>query len=261
MPSATLQQLRDIYPVEQIDVQGQALSVVRTSGRGEAMLLLPGAQGTAEVFYKQILLWGRQRAITAITYPALTDPAALANIVVGVADAVGSPAFDLVGSSYGGYLAQWVAALYPERVRRLVVGNSFADPGPVQSAEKLAALEAKTPREVKTDVMTRLSALTDGDFKQVMLDLVGVYQPDAMLQARMLAVQKAVPVPTLGVADADILLIESDDDPLITPVMREAIRRRYAGAAHCVIGGGGHYPHLLRADEYSAKVGAFLGLT
>ena len=262
----SLQQLRNTYPVHHLQVAGHDIGYVRTHGSAAGgrlpLLLLPGAQGTAEIFHKQLLAWGGAVDMLSITYPALTEPEGLADAVFGLADALEIAEFDVLGSSYGGYLAQWLAALGgargSQRVRRLVAGNSFQDPTPSQSADKLAALQAKSAGELRAEALARLQAAPEGEFKQTMLDLVGNQQPAELLRARMLAVQLARPVPPLHLDDRRLLLIECDNDPLIAPASREATRRHYPGAAVCAVAGGGHYPYLLKAPEYGAAVQAFL---
>lgn len=254
-----LEQLRSTWPLSRVRVQGGDVDVVRTGGTGAPVILLPGAQGTAETFYKQLLGWGGRRPLVSVTYPPLTDGAALADFVAALANALDAERFDLVGTSLGGYIAQWVAARHPARVDRLVVGNSFCDPAPAQSADKRRALD-RDAGVIKAEALARIEGAPDSELKSVQLDLMGRCQPAATLRARMLAVQLAVPVPPLGVPDERILLLECDDDPLIPAPMRAALRHKHPGARHVALPTGGHYPYITQADAYGAAVGAFLGL-
>lgn len=254
----TLEQLRATWPGSRLHVGGQQVEVVRTAGAGMPLILLPGAQGTAETYYKQLLAWGARRPLVSVTYPALTDGAALADFVAALADVIGGEQFDLVGTSLGGYIAQWVAVRHPARVHRLVVGNSFCDPRPAQSPEKLQALQ-RDADTIKAETLARVKASPDGELKTVQLELMGRCQPADTLRARMLAVQLAVPVPPLGIPDDRILLLECDDDPLIPAPMRAALRAKHPGARHVALPEGGHYPYILQAEAYGAAVGGFLG--
>ena len=256
----TLQQLRATWPAATVQVQGREVEIVRTPGKGRPVVFLPGAQGTAETFYKQLLAWGGQRPLVSVTYPGLTDGAQLADFTAAVADALDLESFDLVGTSLGGYVAQWVAVRHPQRLHRVVVGNSFQDPTPSQSPEKRQAVEGRDADTIKAEALARVQASPDGELKAVQLDLMGKRQPADLLRSRMLAVQVAVPVPPLGVPDDRLLLVECDNDPLIGAPTRQAIRARYPGAQAVVVEGGGHYPYILRAEAYNAAVGRFLEL-
>ncbi|MFM7531380.1 MAG: alpha/beta fold hydrolase, partial [Rubrivivax sp.] len=81
-----------------------------------------------------------------------------------------------------------------------------------------------------------------------------------LMRARVLAVQRATPLPPLGVPDSRLLIVECDNDPLIPAPMRAALRTAYPGAQSVVIEGGGHYPYLLRAEAYERAVAGFLEL-
>jgi pimeloyl-ACP methyl ester carboxylesterase len=257
----SLDDLRKRWPTSRLAVQGHDCEILRTQGSdGLPVLWLPGAQGTAESFYRQFLAWGDRRPMAAFSYPALIGGAELADAVVAAADALGMPQFDLVGTSLGGHVAQWVAARHPQRVHRLVVGNSFRDPAGAQSPEKLQAVEGRDAETLHAEAMARLQAAPAGELRDVQLVLVGQRQPPALLRARMLAVQRATTPPPLGTADDRLLLIECDNDPLIPPPMRADLRHAHPGARSVVIEGGGHYPYILRADAYNAQLADFLGL-
>lgn len=257
----TLETLRRRWQVRQLNVAGQAAEVVRTSGGGRPVLWLPGAQGTGEMFFKQLLAWGDHRSMVAASYPALTDAAALSDFVVRMADALDIDGFDLVGSSLGGWIGQWVAARHGDRVGRLVIGNSFFDAAPAQSAEKLQALESRAADVIKSEILARLETLPESELKSVQLELIGRCQTADLVRARMLAVQRAVPAPELSVPDQRILIVESDNDPLISAPMRAALRAAYPKACVAIVPGGGHYPYITHSDLYNAAVGAFLELS
>ena len=49
----TLERLRTAWPASSVQVDGQQIEIVRTSGAGHPVVFLPGAHGTAESFYSQ----------------------------------------------------------------------------------------------------------------------------------------------------------------------------------------------------------------
>lgn len=256
----TLEQLRATWPTSTERVGDQDVEIVRTTGKGRPVIFLPGAQGTAETFYQQLLAWGGQRPLVCVTFPALTDGAELADFTIQLADAVGIEVFDLVGTSLGGYIAQWMAVRHPRRLHRVVVGNSFQDPTPLQSADRLQELQQQDAAALKAEVLARVQASPESVLKSVQLALIGQGQPAELLRSRMLAVQLASTVPALGISDEQLLLVECDNDPLIKAPVRQAIRERYAGAKSVVIEGGGHYPYIIRPVAYNAAISAFLEL-
>ena len=257
----SLELLRSRWPAHRLTVGGQVTEVVQTNGGGAPVLWLPGAQGTGELFFKQLLAWGERRTLVAVSYPPLSEARALSDFVAQLADELRIGSFDLVGSSLGGWIGQWVAALHGHRVNRLVIGNSFYDPTPAQSPAKLQALQAQTADAVKAEAMGRVAAQPESELKAVQIELMGRCQSAESLRARMLAVQLAEAAPPLAIPDERVLIVESDNDPLIPAPMRAGLRAAHPGSQLAVIEDGGHYPYITKHDAYNAAVGAFLELS
>lgn len=97
-------------------------------GTGEAVVLVPGLDGTGQLFYRQRPLLARSRCVA--TY-ALRDSAPTMNVLVtdlaGVIETVApvERRAIVIGESFGGTLAMSLALEHPERVSALVVLNSF----------------------------------------------------------------------------------------------------------------------------------------
>ena len=97
-------------------------------GTGQALVLVPGLDGTGELFYRQTPLLARSYRVA--TY-ALRDTASsmdelvgdLATVVDAVAPSEGRAI--VVGESFGGALSLSFALAHPSRVSALVILNSF----------------------------------------------------------------------------------------------------------------------------------------
>jgi len=98
-------------------------------GSGEAVVLVPGLDGTGQLFYRQRPLLMRSRRVA--TY-ALRDSASdMHTLVADLARVIEAAApverrAIVIGESFGGTLAMSLALERPERVAALVVLNSFA---------------------------------------------------------------------------------------------------------------------------------------
>lgn len=102
---------------------------VSLQGAGdEAVVLVPGMDGTGQLFYRQVpLLAGAYRVAT---YALRDDARTMGQLVAdlaGVVDAAapGTGRAIVVGESFGGALAMSFALARPEKVQALVVLNSF----------------------------------------------------------------------------------------------------------------------------------------
>jgi maspardin len=49
-------------------------------------------------------------------------------------------------------------------------------------------------------------------------------------------------------------VIDCEDDPIIPPRSRQAVRDRYVGAHLHSLQTGGHYPHILNPHAYNAVI-------
>src|SRR5512147_2345757 len=102
---------------------------VTIQGEGAPLVLVPGMDGTGRLFYRQVPPLARRYRVA--TY-ALRDDAArmdvlvedLAQVVAAAANGPGSAI--VIGESFGGTLALSFALAHPERVRAMVVLNSFS---------------------------------------------------------------------------------------------------------------------------------------
>jgi len=98
-------------------------------GQGDPIVLVPGMNGSGELFYRQVPLL--ERSYRVATY-SLRDDAdsldTLADDLARVVDAVApiDRRAVIVGESFGGAVAMTFALNYPERVAALVILNSFS---------------------------------------------------------------------------------------------------------------------------------------
>lgn len=246
-----LQALRARHPAKTVTAGGLAWEVVDTGSAGPAVLMLPGAQGSAEVFGAQLLALGGRLRLIALGLPDTAEAEALADGLAALMDALALPAASIAASSFGAHVAQVFAHRHPARVRKLLLGNSFPDPTPYQAPDKLASARDTPAEALKQQALDRLASQPDSPLKALLLELVGTRQSAAQLKARMLGLQLARPVPPLGIPAARVTLIECDNDPLVAPPVREAMRARFPGSAAHVIAGGGHYPYVVQPDDYN----------
>ncbi len=93
----------------------------------ETVLLVPGLDGTAELFYRQIPLLAEHFDVVAFPLPDHPDAslAELADELAELIDEVGHDGALLLGESFGGALSLQVALRHPELVKGLVIVNSF----------------------------------------------------------------------------------------------------------------------------------------
>lgn len=95
---------------------------------GETLMLVPGLDGTALLFYRQVPLLAER--FDVVSFPLPDDPVRSMQDLVAdlgglIAETAGDRPVVLCGESFGGALSMSFALAHPERVRALVVVNSF----------------------------------------------------------------------------------------------------------------------------------------
>lgn len=97
------------------------------SQRGPTLVLVPGLDGTALMFYRQIPLLAKRFHVVAFPLPddgsmTMSD---LIDDLARLLDQVAGPEVVLCGESFGGALSLSFALAHPDRLQGLVIVNSF----------------------------------------------------------------------------------------------------------------------------------------
>jgi pimeloyl-ACP methyl ester carboxylesterase len=242
--------------IRKAEVAGQVWPYIDTRGQGPALVLLPGSVGTCEMFFKQIAALGRELRLIAVSYPALSDPAQLADGLAGLLDRLGLARASVLGSSFGGYWAQYFGLRHAARVETLFLGNTFI------TAEELFAnplfdpdwIRGTAAADMQQFWLNRVTQAPDSELKAIQLDMLSGRQDAENLKSRFVGVIEARACPPLAVPAHNIVVIDCADDPLIPPASRQAVADRYKNAERVTLPFGGHYPHILNPDAYNGAI-------
>ncbi|HWT12838.1 MAG TPA: alpha/beta hydrolase [Allosphingosinicella sp.] len=237
------------------------------------LIVLPGALGALEGGDPAEAL-GPHRAVRTIDYRGDDSFAALAARIAAAADEEGAARFDLLGQSYGGWIAQCVARERPERVRRLVLSHSFAlEPRHRRRFRLGRALLSGLPRRLARPLLLKRAraalapvAARDPALHRRLLETLAerMLEPafwDVLAAQQACLAQSLEPavaaLPPIG-PELPVLIIESDDDPLIAARDRAALRRRVPHAEVRRFERCGHVSALAEPEAFAAAVAAFL---
>jgi maspardin len=247
-----LEAFRHRVPEHAIEVAESCWRYRRTDAPGVPLILLPGIQGTGDVFFELAIALGEEVDCVTTTAPPITDAEVMADSQALFMDAVGIDRADLFGSSLGGYFAQVFALRHADRVRQIFLANTFYDPAPflagMPPAAQFVDMPADTLMAQNMKTMLDPPATEPGQMalQAVMRAQVGSVQTASAYKSRFMALLRAHAIPRIPIAIGDVVLIDDDRDPMIPPGMRAAMRDRYAGAEHHMIAGGGHMPAIQR---------------
>jgi maspardin len=253
------------HPEQRIDLNGRNWGYLDV-GTGPVLLLIPGTLGRCDIFWQQIeALAGRIRII-ATSYPASGGVVEWADDIIALMDALNVDTATILGSSLGGYLAQYIAAKSPQRLERLIGANTL---------NSIAGHEDRPPYSFDLDTAPidelragfgkglegwRAAHPDQSDLVDLLLMEVGGRILEPELRRRLDALKHGPVLPPVDLSPDRIVTIEADDDPLIPPDMRASVRARLQPSTAYRFLRGGHFPYVARPQTYTALLEQVMGL-
>lgn len=254
------------FPERRILLNGRDWGYVE-AGAGPALLLIPGTLGRGDIFWQQIAALSDRLRVVAVSYPGAGGIEDWSADLAALMDHLGIERASVLGSSLGGYLAQHFAARHPGRVDRLFAANTLHSAAGIDQKMPYALdLDAAPVADLRAGFGQGLGAWADAhpdqaDLVDLLMGEVEGRIPEPELRARLKALKTAPELPALTLPRDRRLTIEADDDPLIPPQMRTAVRARVQPAAAYRFTWGGHFPYVVRPGAYTALLEQALGLT
>jgi pimeloyl-ACP methyl ester carboxylesterase len=260
--AADLERIRD-RGVEHVDQTTGTVWEYFDLGEGPPTLFLHGMAGGYDIWFRQLLAMSEHRRVVAVTYPPISTMEELTGQLMGLLDSLEIATTDVVGSSLGGHVAQYLVANYPDRIVRAVFANTF--PPNSQIAREHAELFAAVKAMPSEDVMSRLRENADanivpaaGGSPIVRAYLLG--QAAGRMSKAQFVARYACVLDTFDPPDPSakpLMLIEATNDPLVSPVLRELLTETYPKAQMASLGDVGHFPYLNEGPRYTALLEEF----
>ena len=254
------------YPEQTRIINGRSWGTIKAGDSGPALLLIPGTLGRADIFWQQIeALAGRARVLS-VTYPATHDLDEWAGDLAQLLDDEEIESAVVLGSSLGGYLAQYFAAKFPLKTRKLIAANSLSSVEGLAQKPPYSADIANIPiAQLREGFLTGLKSRSKPepeyrDLTRMLIAEVEGLIPEAHLKARLLALKHAPAIPEVTIGSENIIVIESADDPLIIPEVQDGVRSFLAPSVTYRFKHGGHFPYVVRPAAYLSILEECLGL-
>lgn len=268
MNLADRDRLARLHP-ETVDViDGLRWGVIDTgpTASGQTLLLLPGTLGRADIFWQQILALKDRVRVLAVTYPRNADLDRWVACLVRLLDRREIAHVTVLGSSLGGYLAQLFAARQPERTAGLIAANTLSSTAGIADrppySVDIAAVPIAALRRGYHDKLNAWGAAHPEQQGLVALLLAEVDGriPAGHLKARMQALKVAPPLPPVEMAPDRIAIVECADDPIVPPPVGQTVHVHLDAGVCYRFRHGGHFPYVVRPDEYNAMLSERLRL-
>jgi maspardin len=264
--AGSLVAFREANPLKAVVVEGKTWEYV-VMGQGEnTVVFLHGMTGAYDIWWQQMEGLQEKYRVIAMTYPAAGSLTEMAMGVMAIIDEVGVDQVNLVGSSLGGYFAQYLVANYPNRVKSAVFANTFPPNDLIAEQNKvIGTLLPYLPEWLIINVLSgsiRESVYPTAEYSELVLafglEQTGGRMSKEQVIGRFHCVVDPFEAPDPVALDIAVLIIESDNDPLVDPVLREELKATYPSAVVHTFAGAGHFPYLNRAAEYTSIIDEFI---
>lgn len=267
-----LARFRSTHPASHVTVGGLLWQFIACGQGSETVVLLPGGTGHGETWFPIILRLEKVYRIIAPTYPQATTMTQLAEGVVGILNEEGVVQAHLLGTSLGGCVAQCFVRAHPEMVSSLVLSNTLV---PDKERPVILRRRNRVLNCLPSGLLRYLSrrsifkhlptfpAMQRAFWRAYFSKFVTTHltretllrQNDCLIDFEehyLFSADDLVDWP------GAVLILESDDDPLISAAERENLKMVYPEAQVHTFHGAGHLTPVSRKREYVSLVRRFL---
>lgn len=253
-------------PTQTLELNGQSWKYLIEGNGEETIVFLHGMAGSYDFWWQQINAFKDQYRIVSVTYPPVNSLSEMGNAIIAILNQNKIEKVNIVGSSLGGYFAQYLLATYPNRIKKAVFGNTFP---PNELLEKQNPKMITLAKIVPEWLM--MYFLRQGLYKNV----IPAAQNDPLTAATLLentygkmskaqfiaryncVVDKFKPIYS-SQNKVPILIFEADNDPLVPLELRKNLKQWYPSAQVYNFHNKGHFPYLNSKEEYNRILRAFL---
>jgi len=262
-----------VVAFDRVEVAGHSIAY-RSAGRGPTLVLLHGFLCDSRCWRRQledlsdefsVIAWDAPGAGASSVPPDRFTIIDWAEALASFLDTVGVEHAHVVGLSWGGVLAQEFYRLDPERVRTLILADTYAG---WRGSLPEEACEARLARCLRESTLPAgefvhrwvpvefFTAAASQGLADEMAAIVGDFHPHGFrLMARSLAETDTRPL--LPNLEAPTLLVWGDQDRRSPLTVAEHFRDAIPNAELKVLVNAGHVSNMERPDEFSACVRGF----
>jgi len=262
----SLTAFRQSHPLRTLDMRGVTWEYVSLGDGPETILFLHGMTGAYDIWWQQMEALQDTYRVISVTYPVVDSLAEMEQVVMAILEAEGVEQFYVVGSSLGGYFAQYLVTRHPNQILGVVFANTFP-PNDIlaENNKTIGALLPYLPEWLVMNVLSgsiRESVYPASDYSELVLAF-GLEQTygrmsKAQVVGRFHCVVDPFEAPNMAVLGIPVMIIEADNDPLVEAALREQLKESYP-TAEVVTLSNGHFPYLSMPDEYTSYLETFFG--
>ena len=262
----SLQTFRRIHEIQRIEVNGRTWRYLAIGKGEETILFLHGMAGAYDIWWQVIEALQDHFNIISLTYPPVDNLEGLRRGILAILEKEKVSECDLVGTSLGGYLAQYLVSKNPEMIKRAVFANTFSPNDIIaQKTRKTGKILPFLPQWAVMQYLkqrTTTATYPASGHSEIVLAYM-MEQAHGMLTkkqyiARYRCILDDFEAPVSKVSKIPFLIIEADNDPLVENQLREMLKATYPSSRVKTLHGVGHFPYLSQPEQYTQILLDFL---
>jgi pimeloyl-ACP methyl ester carboxylesterase len=265
-----LSSFRTAHPRQQVDLLGVTWSYLLGGQGSETLLILPGGERLGDVAFPLMEQFEPACRCLYPAYPPLATMEALLDGLAALLDRLSIAQVILFAASFGGDVGQCFVRTYPERVSKLILLNTGLPEAQLGKAARLGkVLISLLPLRIMRLLLQRrlmrgLAVRSEEQplFQAILRELVAHLTRADLLSAFDGTIDYHLHYrfspEDLSTWSGNVLILQSDDDPVTTPARRLALRQVYPQAQMHLFQQAGHTPFLSQPDEFYPLVRTFL---
>lgn len=224
-----------------------------------AIVFLHGTTGSKEIFWIQMQSLMSKYRVISLDLPPIIGVDKLSEGIYEILHRCGIRKIFLVGTSFGGYLAQYYSLKYKEMIQKLVLSNTFITTHLYnQKYRKLLMIEKLIPTFLIRRFMRKgLLSIEHEQTRDYLLIQLEQHLTKKILISRL---KSFITKEVIRKAPIDqILIIETVEDPLVPKQLQDELREAYPKALVKKFGKeANHFPYLTMSDDYTQILIEFL---
>jgi len=224
-----------------------------------AIIFLHGTRGNPYIFWNQFNELKDDFRLILIKLPLIHDTKEICTGLMSICQHLEAFQISLLGTSIGGYIAQWFAYYYPANVKELIICNSVIDGENIDNPSRLFSeyilpiipnvlIQKSLQRRVKQS-LPHYNILEKYIYDNIVSKISA-----REFSERALTFHKCGRVPALTLPDKNITIIYCSDDPYISKTAQKAVLLKYPASNTCCLNTGHHFPYVVRPKIFNMEI-------
>jgi pimeloyl-ACP methyl ester carboxylesterase len=230
-----------------------------SGGKGnKTILFLHGMGGAYDLWWQQINALETNYKVISYSLPENIN--SLEDAITGILKILEIEKVDkfyAVGTSMGGYILQYLVQKIPNRIEKVVLGNTFSVNDIIVSKNKNKSKIIPFLPEIL------ISKLAEKQLKERIVPagknskLLASFLPSLPFSKKQFINRYSIVVDTFALKNnytikrIPKLIIESDNDPLVEEILRKDLKIIYSDAKAFTFHDEGHFPYINAAELYN----------